>query len=151
MANPVESDGLRVIKTARTEEAINRAAKAGFFPLVKEVKPSLEIRQKFAVFQDRSTGEIMVAGDYRIGQNGDPVVPFTFYYPYCFPSPFAAYLIPPDLEVGEVVFLEDLIEDLIGARWNQGDAYRLEACQATWLGHDFEIHHSESNVDEVVG
>jgi hypothetical protein len=43
--------GLRVIKTARDQDSINRAARSGLRPLVKKVEPSDEIRSKFAVVQ----------------------------------------------------------------------------------------------------
>lgn len=44
------SKGLRVIHTTRTEEEINKAAQVGFFPLVKKVLRSSEIRSKFAIY-----------------------------------------------------------------------------------------------------
>jgi len=135
-------ENLRTVKTARDEESINAAARAGFRPLVKPVIPSPEIQSKYAVIQSRSTGEIKVIGDYRYAINKDDmevVIGFTDYYPHSFPSPFAAYLIPPDLEVGERVYLEDLIEDVVGSSWNQGDAYRLESSVAIWDGKDFTL------------
>jgi hypothetical protein len=137
-----DEENLRTIKTARDEESINAAARAGFFPLVKPVKPSPEIRNKYAVVQNRTTGEIEVSGDYRYmphTEGNEVVIDFTDYYPYNFPSPFAAYLIPPDLAVGELVYLEDLIEDVVGGSWNQGDTYRLESCVAVWDGKDFTL------------
>ena len=79
------------------------------------------------------------------------VLDFTFYYPYSFPSPFAAYLIPRDIKIGEKVFLEDLIEDYIGASWNQGDTYRLESCEAVWNGKDFDIQYDPSQRADFVG
>ena|SRR5699024_8623129 len=142
---------LRVIRTARTEKAINQAARDGYWPLVKKVTPSPEIRSKFAVYQNPDSGEVSVVGDYRAIEGGEQVIEFTFYYPHNFPSPFAAYLIPPDIEVGETVILEDLIEDLVGERWNQGDVYRLKACEAEWNGRDFEIKHDESMLIGFVG
>lgn len=151
MANNKARGELRVIRTARTEEEINRAARAGYFPLVRKVSPSPEIRSKFAVYQNPESGEISVVGDYRAGGWGDEVIEFTFYYPHNFPSPFAAYLLPSDLRIGEVVILEDLIEDLIGNRWNQGDVYRLKSCEAEWDGKDFIIHYDESMVLGFVG
>lgn len=137
-----DEENLRTIKTARDEESINAAARAGFFPLLKAVMPSPEIRNKFAVIQDRTTGEIEVSGDYRHMpqmEGNEIVIDFTYYYPYNFPSPFAAYLIPPDLAVGERVYLEDLIEDVVGGSWSQGDTYRLESCVAVWDGKDFTL------------
>lgn len=151
MTNSAHARNLRVIHTARTEHEINKAAQNGFFPLVKKVSPSPEIRSKFAVYQDPVSGEISVVGDYRAGGVGNEVIDFTFYYPHNWPSPFAAYLIPQDIQKGEVVILEDLIEDLVGNRWNQGDVYRLKSCEAKWDGKDFIILHDESSVVGFVG
>lgn len=140
--NNADEENLRTIKTARDEESINEAARAGFFPLVKPVIPSPEIRNKYAVIQNRTTGEIEVSGDFRYMPDTDDsevVIGFTDYYPYSFPSPFAAYLIPADLAVGERVYLEDIIEDVVGGSWNQGDTYRLESCVAVWDGKDFTL------------
>ena len=167
-------NNLRVIKTARDEKSINAAAKQGYFPLVKKVEKSNEIKSKYAVFQNKKTGEIIVSGDYRclyrricksdyaiisteeLDQKEDceykTVIDFTFYYPYHFPSPYAAYLIPEDIKIGEKVFLEDLIEDYVGKRWNQGDTYRLESCKAIWNGKDFDIlYDPKTNCNTIIG
>ena len=143
---------LRTIKTARTAKDINEGAKAGFRPLVKEVKPSPDIRTKVCVLQHKETGRIQLSGDYRFtgGEDYEVVIPFTFYYPYSFPSPFAAYLVPQDLEPGERVLLEDLIEDIVAWKWNQGDAKRLESCEAIWNGEDFEIQFDQKKEQRFV-
>lgn len=145
---------LRVIKTARTERAINQAAICGLRPLVKKVEASPDIRSKFAVWQNKETGEIEVSGDFRSRyspDDWDQVIDWSYYYPDPFANPFAAYLLPEDLEVGERVFLEDLIEDLVGMVWNQGNAYRLKSAEAIWTGHDFEIQHTKKDAQFVVG
>jgi hypothetical protein len=149
---------LRIIKTARDEDSINKAAKKGFKPLIKMVEPLAEIRSKYSVVQNKLTGEIKVVCDYResFGDNEnnqfETVIDWTFYYPHNFNSPFAAYLIPKDIKVGERVFIEDLIEDYIGASWNQGDKYRLESCEAIWNGLNLEIQlGSGSNSSVFVG
>jgi hypothetical protein len=142
--NPLE---LRVIKTARDENSINKAALNGFTPLIKKVEPSKKICSKYSVFQNKKTGEIEVVSDYRMGffpgaeSEYEVVIDWTYYYPYSFPSPFAAYLIPKDITIGERVFIEDLIEDYIGASWNQGDTYRLESCEAIWTGTALKIQY----------
>lgn len=145
----------RLIKTAKTEFAINQAAKAGFFPLVKPVLPSPEISSKFCLLQNRHTGEIKVIGDLRGAGGGEDwttVIDWTDYYPHVFPEPFAAYLIPSDIQVGERVFVEELIEDYIGASWNQGDNYRLKSCMAIWDGSDLRIQYDPAkNVRKIVG
>jgi len=146
---------LRVIKTARTKEAINQAAQEGFRPLVKPVKPSKKIHSKFSVWQNQNTGEIAVIGDFRGGcfdEEWQEVIGWTDYYPHSFPEPFAAYLIPADIQPGERVLVEDLIEDFIGRSWNQGDTYRLESCEAVWDGNDLKIKYKPSrNRQRVVG
>ncbi|MBE2283546.1 MAG: hypothetical protein IAE77_08785 [Prosthecobacter sp.] len=144
---------LRVIKTARTEAAINQAAKAGFRPLVRPVKPSKKIHSKFSVWQNQATGEIEVVGDFRSCHFAEPwtqVIGWTEYYPHAFPEPFAAYLIPPDLQPGERVLVKDLIEDFVGTSWNQGDNYRLESGEAVWDGEDLKIDYQPSRHRQVV-
>lgn len=134
---------LRVIKTARTEEAINEAAKEGFLPLVKEVIPNEEISNSISVYQHKTTKEIMVRGDFRWSpspEEWEEVIGWTSYYPYSFPSPFAAYLVPADLKEGEEVWLEDIIEDIVAVYGNQGWYPRLEAYSATWKHGKFDIH-----------
>jgi len=43
------------------------------------------------------------------------------------------------LKVGEKVFIEDLIEDILGSTWNQGDCYRLASSEAVWNGKTFQV------------
>lgn len=152
------SQGLRIINTARDKNSINKASKNGFKPLIKKVEPSDKIRSKYSVVQNTKTGEIEIVGDYRGGflsNDSDEfvtVIDWTFYYPHNFKSPFAAYLIPNDITVGERVYVEDLIEDYIGASWNQGDTYRLESCEAIWNGTDLEIQYDpRANRSDFVG
>ena len=142
MIKPIEKNDLilRHIKTARSKKAINSAVAKGYWPLIKALKPSQNIQSKFQIVQNTDTGEIVVNGDYRScppNSNWNVVVDWTFYYPHSWPSPFAAYLIPPDLKEGEWVILDDLIEDVIGSSWNQGDTYRLESCRAQWIKGNF--------------
>lgn len=140
--------GLRVIKTARDHNSINKAARAGYKPLVKKVEQSPKLHSKFCVMQNKNTGEIKVVGDFReqLGSSDYndfiSVIGWTDYYPYNFASPYAAYLIPKDIEEGERVFVEDLIEDYVGATWNQGDNYRLASCEAIWNGTDLLIQYN---------
>jgi hypothetical protein len=67
-----------------------------------------------------------------------------------FLSPFAAYLLPPDIVVGEIVILEDLIEDIVGAR-HKMHTYRLASAEAMWNGERFVISHDSYRVDETIG
>ncbi|MFA6246253.1 MAG: hypothetical protein WC615_04890 [Mucilaginibacter sp.] len=148
-------NNLRIIKTARSEAAINAAVKEGYWPLVKPVVPSPQIKSKYSVVQNTTTGEIKVVHDYRENTWGDKnlatVIDFTYYYPHHFESPFAAYLIPSDIVIGETVWLSDLIEDIVSGNWNQGDTFRLKSCEATWNGKDFIIHVKPLLKDIIVG
>ena len=48
-------NNLRVIKTARDEDSINKAAKSGFRPLVKKIVRSKQVHSKYAVFLGSTT------------------------------------------------------------------------------------------------
>ncbi len=159
-----EKSDLRIIKTARSRESINKAAEKGYWPLVKPVMPLPDIKSKFAIKQDDKTGKISVVNDFRgvdrnlkipgkesIPVKSDIVIDWTYYYPYQFESPYAAYLLPTDLKVGETVILDDLIEDVVGGRWNQGDTFRLKSCTAVWDGKEFVLQHDPSKEVSVVG
>ncbi|MBL8363195.1 MAG: hypothetical protein JNN18_22095 [Rubrivivax sp.] len=143
--------GRRVIKSGRSVEEINAAAKAGFRPLVKPVRPGKDVYAELDVYQDPESGMIHVPGDRRFPGPGVPVIRNVQYYPYRFPNPFAAYLVPKDISVNEEVWLEDLIEDLVGFRGPQGNE-RLRAAPAVWNGSDFEIlFDPRRDADEWVG
>jgi|TARA_B110000902_G_scaffold218970_1_gene253077 hypothetical protein len=147
---------LTVIKTARDIESINQAVRNGFMPIIKKVEKSDLIRQKYRLIQNLETGEVSCAGDFRFGElnaiDYRLIIDWTFYYPHNFKSPFAAYLIPDNLKIGERVFIEDLIEDLVGATWNQGDVYRLENCEAIWDGKRLNIEYNSSdNCSNFIG
>lgn len=147
-------DGLRLVNTARTLAAINAAAREGFRPLLKAVEPSAQVQNMVAVYQHRKTGEIELSSDCRWvpGEEYECVLPHRTYYPYHFPEPFAAYLIPPDLAVGERVWLTDVIEDIVAVWGNQGWQPRLEACEATWIDGDFAIcFDSENDAPRLIG
>lgn len=149
-------NNLRVIHTGRDIESINKAAKNGYWPLIKKIEPSDAIQSKYAVLQHKRTGRIYEISDFRSSHydvnHYELVIDFTFYYPYQFLLPYAAYLIPNDLKKGERIFLKDLIEDYIGATWNQGDTYRLESCEAIWNGKDFEIQYNPTlNRQDFIG
>ncbi|MEI7775966.1 MAG: hypothetical protein WCK17_14450 [Verrucomicrobiota bacterium] len=147
-------NGLRVIKTARTFDAINAGAKEGFLPLVKRVKPGKDIHSIIEVHQHQETGEIELSTDGRnIPSEGyECVISFHPYYPYSFPAPFAAYLVPPGLKNGERVWLEDIIEDIVAVFGNQGWNPRLEWCEAIWTGDQFDVQFDpDKDAPELIG
>jgi hypothetical protein len=144
--------GLRVVETGRTEQSINKAAKKGFRPLFVNVTPSREVYDTKFIFQNTSTGEIMVDCDVR-GPRAEGVEHShsITYYPYHYPSPFAAYLIPHDLLKDERVWLEDVIEDILAVRGNQGYYPRLASAEAIWDGNAFQIQFDKDDIPMWIG
>ena len=183
--NPDQTDnGLLIIKTARSIDAINRAAGMGYWPDVrlieyrdknqalnesdkalldilndpKSIAQTQPLQSKFSVGQSQQSGRIKLSGDFRKGfakeiaepddgyeipnflhrqnpeENVNPnkapaeffkeIIPFTYYYPNYQRLPIAAYLIPPDINDGTKVIIEDPIEDIVGSTWNQGNVIR---------------------------
>lgn len=133
---------MRTIKTARSIARMNKAAAEGFRPLVLPVEPDYGLTIEFTVLQNRKTGVVSL-------DNGPPhngkVIEFSAdeahvysgsYYPYHRRLPFAAYLLPADLALGEQVMLDDVIEDKISGTYN-GHPYRLNQCKALWDGEQF--------------
>lgn len=147
------ADGLRIIYTARGKWSINRAINKGFIPLIKKVEPSKKIHSKFAVIRNTISGKIDVIRDFRQSDRPDYeiVLDWTSYYPHYFKSPFAAYLIPNDIQIGERVYIDDLIEDIVGGSWNQGDTYRLTSSEAVWDGTELLIQFDSKMSFNIVG
>jgi len=129
---------LRMIKTARSEEQMNLAAQDGFMVLVLEVKDNPEICSKIGVFQDKESQRVEFTGDYRCEVEAEEIG-FFWYDPDRPVFPVAAYIVPKDIEVGEQVYIPDLIENIIASKWNQGDAYRRRSATAIWNGEGFDI------------
>ncbi len=59
-------------------------------------------------------------------------------------------LLPDDLEVGERVILEDLIEDIVGASHSEGTC-RLDSTEAVWNGEKFEVDCRSYDMDITFG
>lgn len=138
------TEGLVLIKTARTVEDINRAANMGYWPDVRFVEyKDRESDEGFdarilhnqdindspqswlAVGQNPSTGHIKWSDrDWSLFSPGSllkEIIPITGYYPNYQQLPIAAYLIPPSLPDGSEVILEDPIEDLAGRARNRDE------------------------------
>ncbi len=148
-----EKSLLRTIKTLRTKEEIKDAVKRGHEILKQKVKPSKDIRVTDLHIKDKQTGKISIEPyTYHNLPRDDryKVVKKVTYYPYNFPSKVAAYLLPDDLEVGERVILEDLIEDIVGASHSEG-TYRLDSAEAIWNGEKFEVDCRSYDMDITFG
>lgn len=130
--------GCRIIKTARTKNSMNQAAKDGYKVLVKIVEPNADICSKIAVRQDPETQQVEFIGDFRDGLD-DLTIPFTFYNTTYQDPPLAAYIIPQDIKLGERVYILDIIENIKEMEWNQGDSGRQQSGYAVWNGKGFDL------------
>jgi hypothetical protein len=149
-------ENLPVIQTARSIAAMKEGFRRGFRVVIGRAGPESEIGSKCKLFQHEQTGEVWSSGDFRSNQpdEGDArnwrLVADWFYYRPDWPFPYAAYLVPKDLQRGQRVYLEDLIEDVPYEVWNQGDSERVVSLTAMWNGDEFEVEHLE-NLCPMVG
>jgi len=60
-------------------------------------------------------------------------------YRYHFSNPWAAYLMPADIKVGEQVFVWDVIQDRVHTHQNHGGSLRQGQAIATWKGDELDI------------
>ena len=146
---------LKRIKTARGADAINKAVDEGYTPLIYEVKPSEKMYVKEVLIRDIKTGKVKTMPYYfYVKLYGIPVesdsVKVVSYDPYKFP-PYAAYLLPNDLEKGETVILEDLIEDIVGASHNGYVMSRQNNAEAVWDGEKFIIDRNSFDTLVTIG
>jgi len=161
------NETLLIIKTARSMKDINRAVGLGYWPDVRFIEYDEEhLRFKISIGQNHATGRVSTSGDYRFdfakqaeekSPNGDAVdeyfelIPFRFYYPYHRELPIAAYLIPKNLPEGTPVLVEDPIEDIVGKRWNQGDAVRVTNVRGRIEGRKVVVNKASVRIADVLG
>jgi hypothetical protein len=153
-----DASGKKLIRiaTGRSEGEINKAIGNGFVPVFRDVTPCSELNKRFRILQNRSNKEIFVdkGNPNRGWKRGiddaelwEVIVPWQEYYPHHFDSPYAAYLIPRGLEVGQKVVLNDVIEDYyVGDRpfGRTGLTNRCGSLEAVWNGRDLEIDYDPS-------
>lgn len=137
--NPSRIDGLRVIRTARTLDDMNRAARVGYRPLVVISNREESISKYCSLYQNSETGE--VGEDLFVRRAPEPPwieLGTPEYYPSATVHNYAAYLIPHDLDPGERIFIEDVIEDFAGdVIFHQ--TQRVKSSPAIWTGRRFHF------------
>ena len=157
-------------RTARTIEDINRAVGLGYWPDVRFIEyDEIHLRSKISVGQNKETGKIDTTGDYRsrfptpavdpnlsrfpsaVKQDWVEAIPFSMFYQYYQQVPIAAYLIPRGIADGIPVLVEDPIEDLVGWRWNQGNAQRAMNVRGRIDGRRVVLKKECISVSDVVG
>lgn len=155
---PIFENDARIIDTARDLETINAAVQADLRILLLPCNPNPPFEYTVSVFQHKTKGTYRLDLDPRLRyrnpqehQQWRHALSLN-YYPPLFKNAFAAYLIPADLKPGERVWLDDLIEDLLGSISGQGlGRIRLKSAYARWTGRAFEIEYDKEKVKLTIG
>lgn len=122
-------EGIRVIKTARTVEEMNRAVLESYWPLLRQSSYNKEVNEYLMMYQHPETQLCQIVKDPCVARELEalgykPRLNNSNYIP---DSPLlAAYLIPKDIKEEEEVWLEDVIE--VGYR----NYHRVTAAKGVW-------------------
>ena len=138
---PQKHDGLRIILTAKDVDEWNIAKSLGYKLIRERSFDNARIGCFVWTMVDNATGDYF--------QSALPWSPHGEVFDKTFvrvappTPPFCAYVIPPDLTVGEVVWLDYVIQDLVHYVTPEGCQKRLNSCKATWTGERFLLSHIE--------
>ena len=129
----------RNITTVGDLSSISEGAQAGFIPVIipRRQHPSLYIVSHY--YQHIETKEVRLFNNTDVDGGFFPLFDLQ-HYPYSYQSRVGAYMVPTDIQIGEVVWIEDLIEDFIGSV--RYFAKRLCSAPAIWDGERFVILYS---------
>jgi len=154
--NKSKINDLRKIKTLRGQKSIDNAIDNGIKLIVKNVEPFTTVEGKYCIVKNKKSGKKVKIYDFRdargYSEDYEVIQDWTYEYKkHEFPS-VAAYVIPQDIKEGEIVLVEDLIENFLSYHYNQGGSDRLKSCNAIWKNNDFEIQYNpDVNCIKVVG
>ncbi|MEQ3724480.1 hypothetical protein [Alcanivorax sp.] len=141
----ITQKGLRIIQTARSLAAIEDGVQRGYRPLFVAADYKGEVGKKLLVSYCSTDNEVHYQSDFRrmrgsLSGSGSGVSAIMIRHDdERHPSPLAAYMIPPELNPGDKVFVADVIEEIVRKRWNQGDSWRLASSEAVWTGETLEM------------
>lgn len=124
----------RRILTAKGEQEINEGAINGFWPLVKRADLDPSATKWRAIYQNRENGEVQIIEDPRqnlLSPWKRILTPLSSVWHSREPYFLEAYLLPRDLQIGENVFLDDVIRD------KQQPV--IDSAYAIWNGKEFQI------------
>ena len=137
---------LRKIKTIRGQKGIDNAIANGTKLIIRNVEPFSAVKGKFCIVRNKKSGKESKIFDFRddrgYSDDFEIVMDWTYqYHSYDFPQE-AAYIIPNDIKEGEIVMVDDLIENFLGYHHNQGGSERLKSCKAIWKNNDLQIQYN---------
>lgn len=151
-----EDNLYRKIKTIRGHTNIEKAISNGSKLIYREVELFSAVKGKYCILKNKKSGKESKIYDFRdnriYSKEYEIVKNWTNqYHIYDFPDE-AAYVIPNEIQEGEIVFIDDLIENFLGYQHNQGLNDRLNSCAAVWKNNDLQILYKPKNdLIRVVG
>ncbi len=139
-------ESLRIIKTIRGQKGIDNAIANGTKLIIKNVEPFSAVKGKYCIVRNKKSSKESKIFDFRddrgYSDDYEIVKDWTYqYHNYDFPQE-AAYIIPNDIKEGEIVMIDDLIENFLGYHYNQGGSDRLKSCKAIWKDNDLQIQYN---------
>ncbi len=151
-----KSGRLRRIKTLRGRKSIDKAIASGAKLIFRHVEPFSALKGKYCILKNKQSGRQFEIYDFRderaYSDEFEIVKDWTYQYEkYDFPKE-AAYVIPVDIQEGEIVFVDDLIENFLGYHYNQGGSARLKRGKAVWKNNDLQmLYNPDIDCVRVVG
>ena len=149
-------ENLRKIKTIRGQKSIDNAIANGTKLIIRKVEPFSAVKGKYCIVRNKKSGKESKIFDFRddrgYSDDYEIVKDWTYqYHNYDFPQE-AAYIIPDDIREGEIVMVDDLIENFLSYHYNQGGSERLKSCKAIWNNNDLKIQYNpDADCIRVVG
>lgn len=149
--------GLPIVQTARSLAAIEDGVKRGYRLVRPIMESSPDIGRSFSLAYSPLHEKVWVGMDYLASyrywkdDKGAVSINFTHNRDKHF-SPLALYLVPADLQPGQVVHVADVIEDIVHTRYSTragSGTSRLKSANAIWTGESLDI--DRSRVVDVVG
>jgi len=145
---------LPVVETTYNTTYLNKARENGYIILIikRSLNPNLTL--KSLLLKNRRTGEYITISSRHVNvQYGGPPVKYPedeweliqeiegYARDRSFEQNWGAYIIPKTIKLGDRVYIEDLIEDIVaGAFW--GSVSPAVDAEAIWNGSTLEIDHS---------
>ena len=139
-------ENLRKIKTIRGQKSIDNAIANGTKLIIRKVEPFSAVKGKYCIVRNKKSGKESKIFDFRddrgYSDDYEIVKDWTYqYHNYDFPQE-AAYIIPDAIREGEIVMVDDLIENFLSYHYNQGGSERLKSCKAIWNNNDLKIQYN---------
>jgi hypothetical protein len=138
----MQNKPFRNIATVRNLEQANSLISCGIQLLFKHVDRIPGLHKEYCLLQDKQGHTVVLCFerfiDSYLREGYEVIVPWSPMDIESNQSGWGAYVLPLNLEVGELVFIPDLLENISGQ-----SSFRKRNALAIWNGEDFEIQPEE--------